>query len=80
MDPQTQHRFLHGLDDIGITLQRDHLTLLRLDPLGSALWEILSVPTAAAAILADAPDPSTGLAIERWLEAMLVAGIIERGG
>jgi len=20
MDPQTQHRFLHGLDDVGITL------------------------------------------------------------
>ena len=24
LEPSTQHRFLHGLDDIGITLGHDH--------------------------------------------------------
>jgi len=67
-------------DGSGIVLAADRPALLRLDRLGSALWDVLATPTAASVLIADSPDRFTEVAIEQWLESALAAGFIERAG
>jgi hypothetical protein len=65
-------------DGSGVAYRPGTRQFAQLDLIGAAVWEILSEPTAAGTLLADAPDEQTALAVEQWLERLIETGFVER--
>ena len=65
-------------DGSGVAYSVPERRVVLLDAVGAALWEILATPTAASLLLADSPDESTALNVERWLETLVSLGLVQR--
>lgn len=65
-------------DGSGIAFDLARLRVTNLDAVGVAVWELLETAASAAELVAAAPDPGVGDTVERWIEALLQIGLIER--
>ena len=65
-------------DGSGIAFDLARLRLTNLDAIGVAVWELLGSTGSAAELIAAAPDPAVGDAVEQWIEVLLQTGFIER--